>query len=97
MLLKKARSREGLVTPSRTKTAEYIHELARDLRAIARRSSLLTLAHLLDIVALEAENISSACDGPNIAAPDAAGRQSLTALRVARHRAPPRVRRRKSA
>jgi hypothetical protein len=44
--------------------ASYIAEMSRDLAALARRNGLDTLAYLLDIARLEAENAEKSA-GPH--------------------------------
>lgn len=53
--MSKARAR----IDSRASAAAYIAELTRDLAAIARSHELETLAYLLDMAKLEAENATN--------------------------------------
>jgi hypothetical protein len=47
----------------RERTAVYVAELATDLATLARRHRLDTLVYLLDMVRLEAENVTRHING----------------------------------
>ena len=49
----------------RTVVAQYVASMSSDLAVMARSSGLQTLGYLLEMVRLEAENVSRHVQGPN--------------------------------